>query len=701
MEQPLRSCFLAHTRRPQNQRPAAPRPHTPHFRHLSCCSHFQPWSSHCDPAFWHTLADRKINVLRLHGHTLPIFGTYPVAHTASAYLHSLAPPVFFDQLSFTQGNTEPTRDSASGMFGITGTVHLVDSLEAFKAVDKARFLHDAGKPAWEAILSGAALENPSLLNVTAALVYPDLKQHVFTYWFAFPALSPDTEFRVAACKPLGSVYPNGSDQALLHNAASSQKEPCFLVRHRGSNAASGIVETLPLKAWSTAQANVTALAVVDAGTVPNCPSWLLRNLLVFVCVTYKLQWVRVICLRPTVGGSDSSFVMDVVLPTIPRQPPPRVVGWEKTGKGANGPRTVNLAEFMDPVRLAAAASDLNLKLMRWRLLPELDVDRIATTKCLLIGAGTLGCNVARALLGWGVRTITFVDQGTVSHSNPVRQSLFTFAHAAEKRPKAEAAAEALRTIMPQIDSRGYVLAVEMPGHPPASRDDALRNTAQLEELIKSHDVIFLGTDTRESRWLPTVLGAVHHKLIINTALGFDSYVVMRHGLHSEDSADQLGCYFCNDVVAPTDSLRDRTLDQQCTVTRPGLAPIAAGLAVEMMVTILHHPRGAKAPADLVAGQHEQSEAGSCLGVVPHQIRGSLSEARQWLLAGVAYNKCTACSPTVLGLWRQNGPDFFMRVLSNPSHLEDVTGLTALKKESMELSAGGVEGEDLEFDAELL
>lgn len=49
-------------------------------------------------------------------------------------------------------------------------------------------------------------------------------------------------------------------------------------------------------------------------------------------------------------------------------------------------------------RLAEASVNLNLKLMKWRIVPDLDLDLVQNTKCLLLGSGTLGCAVARTLL---------------------------------------------------------------------------------------------------------------------------------------------------------------------------------------------------------------------------------------------------------------------------------------------------------------
>lgn len=118
---------------------------------------------------------------------------------------------------------------------------------------------------------------------------------------------------------------------------------------------------------------------------------------------------------------------------------------------------------------------------------------------------------------------------------------------------------------------------------------------KLEELIEAHDVVFLLMDSRESRWLPAVMAGLHNKICITVALGFDSYVVMRHGmpaaLHdpSLHGNARLGCYFCNDIVAPRDSLKDRTLDQQCTVSRPALCCIASSQSVELLTSILQHP----------------------------------------------------------------------------------------------------------------
>ena len=87
--------------------------------------------------------------------------------------------------------------------------------------------------------------------------------------------------------------------------------------------------------------------------------------------------------------------------------------------------------------------------------------------------GTLGCAVARTLMGWGVRGITFVDDSRVAFSNPVRQSLFEYADCLDGgKPKAEAAAAAVQRVFPSSAARGVRMRVPMPGHPLSEAETA-------------------------------------------------------------------------------------------------------------------------------------------------------------------------------------------------------------------------------------
>ncbi|KAH9829401.1 uncharacterized protein C8Q71DRAFT_911931 [Rhodofomes roseus] len=418
----------------------------------------------------------------------------------------------------------------------------------------------------------------------------------------------------------------------------------------------------------------------------------LRNLLTYLHTLHPVPSYRILCWRDSERPNGAPFKSrfgvvsqgagEVAVQTWK----PTAVGWEKNVQGKLGPRVADLAPMMDPTRLVDQAVDLNLKLMRWRILPALDLEKVANTRCLLLGAGTLGCYVARTLMGWGVRKITFVDSARVSFSNPVRQPLFEFDDCLNGgKPKAACAAERLKKIFPGVNSSGHNLSIPMPGHPipPASVEQAKKDVAALEKLMDEHDVVFLLMDSRESRWLPTVMGAAKGKVVMNAALGFDTFLVMRHGVRASlAKGDRLGCYYCNDIVAPADSLTDRTLDQMCTVTRPGLASIAASTAVELLVSLLQHPDGINAPAPPPQTQGSEPPQGSegVLGIVPHQLRGFLAQFRNMPITGAAYDRCTGCSETVIKAYETQGFEMLLKAFNEQKFLEELTGLDKLYDE---------------------
>jgi len=785
---------------------------------------FEPWQSAVDPTFWAELARRKLDTFGLSEDPVAVDAQFACATHASVSSPAQLDARAFEPWSATAGDAH-----ASGRRRMPGSLVNVNTFERFKAFDRVSMLKEAGDKVWRAVASGAALRDPNALNAFSVLAFADLKSWQFSYWFCFPALklgtgavrvarrfgidarlasSLDARLRDAGASdafawatrvwfekdasehpldPLGGGSIGGSIRNVLHAPLTEMNAMLKASRASSSDASS-----------DGSDVSRVFLSFADACSNPDHPGWALRNLATLAAARFDLgdeRRLSVISVRTRAGrvsrehsrvfelvfakddafafsGSDENDENDKDLRESTPNPFP-VVGWELNPRGRAGPRRADLGESMDPTRLAVAAAELNLKLMRWRLLPELDLERVTKTKCLLIGAGTLGCAVARTLLGWGVREFTFVDSGRVSFSNPTRQSLFEFADCLDGgKPKAEAAAANLARVFPGVLSRGVAMAVPMPGHP-VSGDDATRALAdveRLEALVKTHDAVFCLTDTRESRWLPTLLCAANDVALVNAALGFDSYLVMRHGGgtagavknavqnarenagsgfgfgdedpqrgDAEDArllSSRLGCYFCNDVMAPGDSTRDRTLDQQCTVTRPGLAPIAGALAAEMLVA-LRHWRGDEAgvkteeatrrsdapkrrpgaPPAHVGAPRAGEAPPTPLGIVPHQIRGHVSTYAQSLFAAPAFDKCTACSETVVRAFRGRNPKpeaeettedenetareknardaFLLAAFADPTFLEDATGLTEVHRaaDDAEWLGGDTDGDD--------
>ncbi|KAJ1824867.1 Autophagy protein 7 [Coemansia sp. RSA 2671] len=698
---------------------------------------FEPFSSAVEPEFWASVAHHKLHTARLDTAPRGVQGSFACGrrHTVRSGGESgqtVAVPARL-RVGASDGG-------GSGDVVVGGTLHNTNTVEDFKRLDKGALLREAGAAVLEAIQSGKASADPSLLWAFVVVSFADLKRYRFWHWFGFPAVMADPADTVwSAAQGIGSAVGSSDSEleALVGGCArfvAETKHGAFLARRR-----SGGWQAHPLSEWDALSAgdgsgDSVLVGFVDPSSHASRPGWPLRNLLAWVRhQRLATRRVRVLCFRDSglqgVGGAELRQRAQSVVVGVGVAPPAEallVSGWERDAGGRAAPRVADLSASMDAERLAAAALDLNLQLMRWRLAPGVDVARMAAQRVLLVGAGTLGAYAARALLAWGVRHMTFVDSGRVSFSNPARQPLYDFADSLDGgRPKAEAAADAMRRIFPGVDARAVALQVPMPAHAVGPSEAAATKAAaaELDALVAAHDAVFLLTDSRESRWLPAMLGALHRKVVVCVALGFDSYVAMRHGVKDHSGSTSLGCYFCNDVVAPVDSLSDRSLDQQCTVTRPGLAPIAAGTAVELLASLVQHPLGGLAPPPPPAGDGDVADP-AVFGAPPHQIRGYLAGFRQHAIVGQAYDRCTACSDVILAAYRQHGFDFLLRVFNNTlvhedaphtpitqppaspdySYLETLTGLAALHRQTDDIMAdiewsedGGDEASDGGFE----
>lgn len=525
---------------------------------------------------------------------------------------------------------------------VKGRLYNFNTVEDFKKLPKEEFINERGSEIWN-----SCKYNINECTHFGIISFADLKKYKFYYWVYVPSFLPkDLTIQIIEDHEIDNV---------------TEVQKWFQVHYNEwvciDTGNDGIVSYSREQSYTHG-----TLCIRDTSNTARIPSSIVKNIL---CAwKYHNQTkdeLKVFFIR----ADESSFGHTLKISGEFNESRMRITGWERNVDHKLLPRMIDMSTLMDPNKIAEQSVDLNLKLMKWRAAPELDLDIIKGTKILILGSGTLGCYVSRALMAWGVRTITLVDNSTVSYSNPVRQPLFEFADYG--KPKGEAAAAALKRVFPMINSMGIELSIPMIGHPITNETRERNEYDRLVSLIDEHDVIFLLMDSRETRWLPTVLGNLMDKVVINAALGFDSYLVMRHGNYSDKEDYRLGCYFCNDVVVPSDSLTDKTLDQMCTVTRPGVALMAASQAVELLVSLLQCK-------NKDTGAHDRS----LLGDVPHQIRGFLGNFTTLKLETPAYDHCSACSSNIIETCKELKWEFVKNALNNPDYIENLSGLNEVK-----------------------
>ncbi|XP_055918197.1 ubiquitin-like modifier-activating enzyme ATG7 [Eupeodes corollae] len=670
---------------------------------------FQPLKSFVSPTFWHKLSEIKIDFDRLSDAAKPVYGFYTNCNSKSCLL----------EVDYSSFNTSfnPPKDYYTAI----GTLYNKNTIEDFKECDKNALLQAEGHKFLDDIATGTILDDPRLLARFIILSFADLKTHNYYYWFAFPCpLKPTLEVSPGT-KPLRLAdLPDLFHMIQIIESLPDQKRSFFILNKSIKDRCIELKDVIDPNNLmdNLLDQNIDDLyfCFADPSEYDN-PSWLMRTYAAFLhlsCPSLAGKNIKFMGVRYTsVGKYGSSLIWEVYLPKDDKYIDDlKFVGWEPNKNNKMGPRMVSMRDSMDPAKLAENSINLNLKLMKWRLVPELNLETMADTKCLLFGAGTLGCAVARNLLSWGFKHITLIDNGKISFSNPVRQNLYTHEDAVQgSNMKATTAAKRLKEINPNSITQGYVMQIPMPGHTigDSIKEGAIEDLEKIISLVREHDVIFLLTDSRESRWLPTMLGAANKKIVLNAALGFDSYLVMRHGNMQDlgesskyvDIGDlkcipgsQLGCYFCNDITAPGNSLKDRTLDQQCTVTRPGVSNIAASYAVELLVSILQHPDKDSAPAYFSSsGKSTEKIPEGLLGIIPHSIRGMLFNYENILPATRKFSQCIACSEKIVGEFQANGIEFLLKAFETTKYLEDLTGISEL----MNIDANIIECDESDFE----
>lgn len=318
---------------------------------------FEPWPS-CtiSSLFWKTLAAKKLNEFLKGRIDIKINGFYLKKNKNTKTTTTSA--LFLTTESFeTEKIISSVAELGTDYIKIPGKLVLCDTIEEFKALDRAA-------EALKVVEDNYKCSNlESDIEYFIIFAFADVKKFKFYHQIAYPI----------------HIF---SNEQITYELTEERK--------------STEISDQDLNSPFDINLNSKVIQFYDNSCKRNVPGWPLRQLLVILSYKFPGSVYKIYCKR----FENDSFSMTVKLPNT-FSTTSGLTGWERSTVDSSKIAPIRVTDFsglLDPVQLAKQAGELNLKLMKWRLVPDLDLDCLNRTSCLLIGSGTLGCNILRLLL---------------------------------------------------------------------------------------------------------------------------------------------------------------------------------------------------------------------------------------------------------------------------------------------------------------
>ncbi|KAM0684141.1 Autophagy protein 7 [Mitosporidium daphniae] len=462
-----------------------------------------------DPiSFWSSLHHLKLERFKLEEGPFPLWGFLDVGKS-----HAFVKLDANSFLNKEQANLDA--DAKHSSFAIPGHLLVSNTFSNYKSGSwKKSALSSVSKIVWEQMsISSIQQGDPFYLLSFVLFVYADLKAFNYKYSYVFPAffspkillnhsLSHSTNFILNAHKvPIFFCATSSSDNKL----EQQQPEPDLFTLHPLSYSHSCEF------AKKCANFDSFFFGIRNDVFIPFKKqassfllSWPIRNYIILLYKLFRIKEFRILPLYQSdlyevfhengaqkikfhASANMNECFVHVSFSEFPctdfsaKNPEDlfALTGWQTESNGLVKEFAVNFSDYCNPMDILKSSLSLNLNLMKWRVLPDLNLERLSSQRVLICGAGTLGCNIARALL-----------------------SLYSYSTTMGSSNKAEMAAQSLTMIYPLVNSKGIVMNIPTLGQCTVSQNEI----QELEAFVVDADVLFLVTDTRESRWLPSVLG---------------------------------------------------------------------------------------------------------------------------------------------------------------------------------------------------